>query len=435
MYFNFSVQQLVEANNFRILKLTVAVPGSVPHRELNHALLYASNKGIYEAAEILVQVARADVDAENSVGMTCLMQAAQNGHAEIVKLLINEGGNVHFRNRSGCTALHYAAKYGHYDCVQLLVSAGVDVNVKDNAGNTPLIGAAKNCLFAPGVMDLLAEYKGTKLNIQNSQGRTALHHVVNQADIISWCGTLLAAGANPNIQDNEGNTPFMLAATEGFDEVLKCLIAFHCDPDIGNHYSKKPIHFLAQKGHHHVIRFMMELHCDFDPPDGTSNIPLLYAVENNRPEAVKALLRANCKLEPVSENGKNPLETALQKQLWGIAKLLVLAGCKVAPLYPWLERVEAEAAARQRERLTLFEEQIEEEEVDEDLVEAVEWFSDWLHKPHTLQQLTRILIRSCIKSKTVGKGSQLPIPSALQDYVTLKEVHDHHIVGYQRPQN
>ena len=419
----------MEGNNYKILELTVAVSGTTPQKELNHALLYASTKGKAECAKILVSVGKVDVNVCNTMGMTGLMLAAQHGHDAIIGLLLTFGAFVNSRSVSGASALHYACQYGHYNCVLQLLKAGADINTQDKSGNTSLIAASKNCRYAPEVMEKLAECEGCKLNIQNKVGRTALHYVVDQADLVSWPGILLAAGANPNIQDNEGNTPFMLAATEGFDEVLKCLIAFHCDPDTPNYHGKSPIHFLAQKNHHHVIRFMMDLNCNFDPIDATGNIPLFYAVNHNRPEAVKALLRANCMLQPNNENGRVPLTVALEKKLWKIGKLLVLAGCDIHPLYPWLEAVEAEARARQRERLTLFEEQLEEEQQDEELNEAVAWFSDWLYKPHTLQQLTRIFIRACIGDRLVGKGRHLPIPQALQDYVTLKEVHDHHIEG------
>lgn len=413
-----------------MLQLMVAIPGTVPTRHLSHALVYAANKGLSDCVEILLEHGKVDPDSCNSSNTTCVMHAAQNGHDKVVQLLISAGCCVNARNSSGSTALQYAAQYGHITCVELLLSAGAIVNTQDREKNTPLMAAARNCLFAPCVLECLLQEKNCRLNVQNVVGKTALHFVVRQADLISWSGALLAAGSDPDIRDEEGNTPFMLASTEGFDEVMKCLLAFHCNPDIRNNYGKSPIHFLAQKNHHHIINMMGHLHCDFDPVDASGNVPLHYAVKHNRPEAVKALLLGNCKLESWIPPATNPLELALSKKLWGIAKLLVLAGIGVGPLYTWLEQVEQEARSRHRERLTLFEEQREEEEVDMDLEESIKWFTDWLHKPHSLQQLCRIIIRQKMGRGILRKSSDLPVPPAMQDCITLKEVYEHHVKGF-----
>ena len=72
--------------------------------------------------------------------------------------------------------------------------------------------------------------------------------------------------------------------------------------------------------------------------------------------------------------------------------------------------------------------------MDEELEDALQWFSDWIHQPHSLRQLCRIYIRAHLGSDLVGNIDTLPLPPALVDYVALKEVEDHHLIGYwERP--
>ena len=69
-------------------------------------------------------------------------------------------------------------------------------------------------------------------------------------------------------------------------------------------------------------------------------------------------------------------------------------------------------------------------QVDEEEEEALHWFEDWLHQPHSLRQLCRIYVRHLLGLSVHSKISALLLPPALIDYISLKEVEDHHVQGY-----
>ena len=63
-----------------------------------------------------------------------LIEASRDGQLDLVKLLLERGGNVNIQDIYGDTALIWASLYGHLDIVKLLLEKGADVNIQDNYG-------------------------------------------------------------------------------------------------------------------------------------------------------------------------------------------------------------------------------------------------------------------------------------------------------------
>lgn len=422
-----SLLEMVRSDSAYMVKLSLTVPGSVSHRELSQCLVLAARSGFTECVDALLAVG-VSPDTMDVSDTSVLTLAAQAGHDDTVRRLVRAHCKVGVRTRAGGTALHYAARQGHDDCVAGLLERDAPLDLQDSAGDTPLIAAAKNCHRSLGVIRRLVNAK-CDLNRQDKNQRCALHYASHKA---MGAQLLLDAGADPDIRDADGNTPLILAAAEGFDAVVKCLVERDCDCDVANNFGKTALHLLAMKNHWEGIAAIAQAGGDVDVPDANGAVPLWYAVNHNRPEAVKALLMANCHPEPppTPSAALIPLATALQKRLFDIAKLLVLAGCDLTPLYRWLATRDALIAARPpRHTLFVDEDAEEEDDEDEDEVDAVEWFRSWMHSPHSLQQLTRIAIRRRLGLGIHRKGCQLPLPITIRDYVSLKEVEDHHIEG------
>jgi ankyrin repeat protein len=117
------------------------------------ALIEAANRGLTEAAEILLN-AGANVDATTKVEKkTALLLAADEGHINIVRLLVERRSKIDARDNDGKTALIVAAARGDADIVQCLLQHGADVNAKDRFDNTALQKAEKH--GGPAVTQLL----------------------------------------------------------------------------------------------------------------------------------------------------------------------------------------------------------------------------------------------------------------------------------------
>ena len=71
--------------------------------------------------------------------VTPMHRAADNGHTEVLQLLINELADVNVQiPRSGFTPLHVAAIEGHKDAVNLLLDSGADHSMIAHNGQTPI---------------------------------------------------------------------------------------------------------------------------------------------------------------------------------------------------------------------------------------------------------------------------------------------------------
>jgi hypothetical protein len=79
-----------------------------------------------------------DVNKQNSIGITALHMAAQEGHTHIVMDLIKAGADVNLTTAHGRTPLHQAAWKGHDGIVVALITAGADINKVNKSGKTAL---------------------------------------------------------------------------------------------------------------------------------------------------------------------------------------------------------------------------------------------------------------------------------------------------------
>jgi len=212
------------------------------------------------------------------------------------------------------------------------------------------------------------------------------------------------------LQDIDGNAPIHLAAIEGFDTIVRCLVTYNCNTDIVNDLGKMAIHYLAMKGHWRAIEDIACAGGDLDQPDAAGHIPLWYAVCHRRMEAVRTLLIANCSPHPVRPQCGVPIGEALLQRQFILAQWLLLAGADLRPLQTFIDETSHQTDSA-----------VEDEAV-------VQWLKEWLHEPHSLRQLCRTAIRKVLRQNSAvmkhSIGTLDHLPPAMHKFVALHELED-----------
>jgi ankyrin repeat protein len=94
------------------------------------ALMYASQEGHAEVVKMLIQHKNIDINQQNENGKTALMLASERGHEDIVKMLLEkENIEINQGDKDGWTALMLASRKGHDKIVKMLLEKdNIEIN-------------------------------------------------------------------------------------------------------------------------------------------------------------------------------------------------------------------------------------------------------------------------------------------------------------------
>jgi len=157
---------------------------------------------------------RATVDAAVELGVTSLWIAAQKGHLEVVKLLLERGALIEAKNSKNITPLLVAAEEGRFEVVKLLLEKGALIEAKNSNKATPLWMAAQNGHLE--IVALLLE-KGAAVDARTDDSVTMVYDRAN--------GTV-------STKRNYGVTPLWMAAQNGHIKVVASLLKNGANPNV-----------------------------------------------------------------------------------------------------------------------------------------------------------------------------------------------------------
>jgi ankyrin repeat protein len=216
----------------------------------------------------------ADPNVRDESGETPLHKAANNRKA-LLQLLLNYGADPNSTDKYGNSPLHYCSSCGDDTIAALLIEKGADVNHQNHIGDSPL-HLASAYAGDYNAVQILIKNKAV-INARNHRGKTPLHKAQYHEEIVDL---LLKNGANPNIADNDGNSPLFSLCGGSFaywsTKAAKLLIANGAHVNHHNNNGDTPLH-KAAKGHNEMIKLLFDNGALINARDLGGDTPLLKA--------------------------------------------------------------------------------------------------------------------------------------------------------------
>jgi ankyrin repeat protein len=257
-------------------------------------LLEAAEAGNHDAALAALK-AGSDVDARGADGTTALIWAAYNGDAELAKRLLEAGADANAKNEFGTSALAEAAIGGYADVIAALLKGGAAANLANPEGETPLMAVARtgHVEAATLLLDAGADVNAIELWGQQS----ALMWAAAQKQpamiklLISRGADVDARGAvrnwerkvikepRPKDMNKGGFTPLLYAAREGCVDCARHLIAAGADPDLEDPERITPLNMALLNMHFEFAAFMVKAGADLDKWDLFGRSPVYMAAD------------------------------------------------------------------------------------------------------------------------------------------------------------
>ncbi|XP_041932384.1 transient receptor potential cation channel, subfamily N, member 1 [Alosa sapidissima] len=244
-------------------------------------------------------------------GWSPLLLAAERGHLEVVRILLQNHARVDVFDEDGKAALHLAAENGHEDIADLLLSHKAFVNAKTKLGLTPLHLAAQN--GSTRLVRLLVETHVASTDALSLNKQTPLH-LAAMSGQLDVCSSLLKLRADITATDIHGQTPLHLAAENDHSEVVQLFLKHRPElATLANVEGATCTHIAAAKGSVAVIRELLKFN-----QGGVSTLhnkangscPLHLAAAGGHTEVVKVLLEAGASAADEDVEGMTAIHLA-----------------------------------------------------------------------------------------------------------------------------
>jgi 26S proteasome non-ATPase regulatory subunit 10 len=198
--------------------------------------------------------------------------------------------DVKLRDEDGRTLLHVSAANGHAALVRRLLEAGAEVSTKDDGGFTPLLSSS-----SAGAMPIVAMLLEAKADVNASAdgGLTALLAASGKGHI-DVVNALLAAGAKLDARDRQGLPSIARAVASGRLEVCKLLIEKKAHVDSRDRGTgENLLHIAVNSQHPEIVEFLASHAPELASEEDTEGRTPLQMADPRMRETLKSLIGAD----------------------------------------------------------------------------------------------------------------------------------------------
>jgi ankyrin repeat protein len=182
-----------------------------------------------------------------------------------------------------------------------LLQSGIDINIQHQTSGTTVLMIASSYYYFDDMVEFLIR-RGAKLNLQDSEGKTAL--LWASSNSLPNAKILAANGAGVNLAANDGMTPFLqasLGVSSGKVTIEMCDLLRKKGANINAALTKKSaigwtaLHYAVINGDVELVKYLIKYVANVNKATGEGSTPLYLAKLNNNEAIITILKNAGAK--------------------------------------------------------------------------------------------------------------------------------------------
>ncbi|GGG39162.1 hypothetical protein GCM10011344_45060 [Dokdonia pacifica] len=221
---------------------------------------------------------------------------------------ITKGFDVKEKDPKGNTLFTYAARNGNVPFLKLLIKKGVDPNTVNKEGGNAILFASQGTRRSQNGLETYTflEGLGIQPNVIGDRGRNPLHAIAYKSNDSAIFSYFIEKGVDVNLQDKDGDSPFMNAANSNTLEIVQFLSEYVKDLNVKDENGRSALAMAVNRNTSDVVAFLLEKGADIQTKDKDGNSLAYYLLNTFRAKDSKVF---DAKLKLLQENGLSMNQT------------------------------------------------------------------------------------------------------------------------------